>query len=75
MADLQPPKQAPEDPGAHELEGTAPSIRLSKDCKTQRHTILTLSRILGRPLLISLRGLRTPSQLELKPYNARGARR
>jgi hypothetical protein len=22
MADLQPPKQAPEDPGAHELEGT-----------------------------------------------------
>ena len=27
MADLQPPKQAPEDPGAHELDGTdAPFI-------------------------------------------------
>jgi hypothetical protein len=24
MADLQPPKQTPEDPGAHELDGTDP---------------------------------------------------
>lgn len=72
MADLQPPKQAPEDPGAHELDGNDPPSIATLTC---RIALLTPSRIFRRPLLLSIRGRRRPtSKLELKSYHARGAR-
>lgn len=37
MADLQPPKQAPQDPGAHELDGTHFSCDVKLNMQA-RHT-------------------------------------
>jgi hypothetical protein len=36
MADLQPPKQASEDPGAHELEGTTSYSNSTRNAEADR---------------------------------------